>query len=388
MRKMGICGFIAGAAAVVCMVSIWGTKSVTTKRTSADTIDTVLEEETDSSVEQTETESSNREPETEQRIYKSQMTDEDYELLFGTISFAKSVEDYVVYKFDYDGEKTQTEIVWDFEDPGDIPQTAVAVSEETIDLSSMCKAVYAIEAFCGGMDFHIIDTYYVYIGCVVRFEYDNHEYACITEEDTSGRMQICDAVFEVCPTDDKSSTLWYEPDDIKITEPDGGLIELRETAKAFIQSAEEYVIYEYEYEGGSPEIWVSWSKESYKDWDWGLVHRGIIRNGVVSVALSKKTTIDYESIKKALCAIEAFCGGTNFRIVDTYYAGSGGSVQFKHDGHEYTCISEACVTDNLKICDAVFEVHSAAGVNITNPCIPDEIKVRDEKGVFQNLLTY
>lgn len=27
-------------------------------------------------------------------------------------------------------------------------------------------------------------------------------------------------------------------------------------------------------------------------------------------------------------------------------------------------------------------MHSAAGVNITTPCVPDEIKVRDEEGVF------
>lgn len=360
MKKMGIYSCVVGAAAVVCMVSIWGLKSVTTKRMSADAIDTVLEEESDSSVEQTETENSNSEPETEQRIYRSPMTEEDYELLFATQSFARSVEDYVVYKFDYEGENPQTEIVWDFEDPGDIPQTAVAVSEETIDLMSMTRAICAIEYFCGGTDFRIIDTYYVYVGGVVRFEHDNHEYTCVEANHVSAEMQICDAVFEACPAAGSNSTLRYEPDDIKITEPDGGLIELRETAKAFIQSAGDYVIYEYEYGGGRPEKY------------WKQIN----------------PTVDYETMNRTLCAIEDFCGGTSFRIVDTYYVGSGGNVQFRHAGHDYTCISEACVADEMKICDAVFEVHSAAGVNITTPCVPDEIKVRDEEGVFHTLLTY
>lgn len=359
MKKMGIYSCVAGAAAVVCIVSVWGLKCVTTKRMSADAIDTVLEEASDSSVDQIETENSNSEPETEQRMYKSPMTDEDYELLFATRSFAESVEDYVVYKFQYQGEEPQTEIVWDFEDPGDIPQTAVAVTEETIDLMSMTRAVCAIEYFCGGTDFHIIDTYYVYVGAVVRFEHDGHEYTCVEANHVSFEMQICDAVFETCPTASGNSKR-YEPDEIKITEPDGGLIELRETAKAFIQSAGDYVIYEYEYRGGRPE----------KNW------RHI------------KPTVDYETMNRALCAIEDFCGGTSFRIVDTYYAGSGGSVQFVRAGHEYTCISEACVADEIKICDAVFEVHSAAGVNSTTPGIPDEIKVRDEEGVFHTLLTY
>lgn len=359
MKKMVIYSCVIGAAAVICMVSIWGLRSVTTKRMSADAIDAVLEEASDSSVEQTETENSNSEPETEQRMYKSPMTDEDYELLFATQSFARSVEDYVVYKYDYDGENPQTEIVWDFEDPGDIPQTAVAVSEETIDLMSMTRAVCAMEYFCGGTDFHIIDTYYVYVGGVVRFEHDGHEYTCVEAEHTTGMMQICDAVFEVRPTAD-NSTLRHEPEDIRITGPDNGLIELRETAKAFVQSAGDYVIYEYEYKGGRPE----------KKWK------------------HIKPTVDYETMNRALCAIEDFCGGTGFRIVDTYYAGSGGSVQFIRAGHEYTCISEACVADEMKICDAVFEVHSAAGVNSTTPSIPDEIKVRDEEGVFHTLLTY
>ena len=358
MKKMVICSCVIGAAAVVCMVSIWRLRSVETKRPVEVAADTVLEEESGRSTEQTETESINSEPETGQKMYKSPMTDEDYDLLFATTSFAKSVEEYIVYEFEYDGEKLLTEIVWDIEDPGDIPQDAVVWSEDMISMMSMDRAVCAMEYFCGGTDFRIIDTYYIY-GGVVRFEHDGHEYTCVEAEHITGRMQICDAVFEVRPTAD-NSTLQHEPEDIKITGPDNGLIELRETAKAFVQSAGDYVIYEYEYKGGRPE----------KKWK------------------HIKPTVDYETMNRALCAIEDFCGGTSFRIVDTYYAGSGGSVQFIRAGHEYTCISEACVADEMKICDAVFEVHSAAGVNSTTPSIPDEIKVRDEEGVFHTLLAY
>lgn len=383
MKKMGICSCVTGAAAVVCMVSIWGLRSVETKRQGDAAAATVLEEESGRSMEQTETESSNSEPETGQKTYKSPMTDEDYELLFATKSFAKSVEEYIVYEFDDDGEKLLTEIVWDIEDPGDIPQGAVVLTEDMIDLRSMERAVCAMEYFCGGTDFRIIDTYYVYAGGVVRFEHDGHEYTCVEAEHTTGRMQICDAVFEVRPTAD-NSTLWHEPEDIGITGPDGGLIELRETAKAFIQSAEDYVICEYEYEGGRPETWVTWSRETPRGWEKGIERKGIYR----TIALTKRTTVDYKTINKALCAIEDFCGGTDFRITDTYYVGSGGNVQFKYDGHEYTCISEASVTDDIRICDAVFEVHSTDGINAANPCVPDEIKVRDEEGVFHTLLTY
>lgn len=251
-----------------------------------------------------------------------------------------------------------------------------------IDLMSMERAVCAMEYFCGGTDFRIIDTYYIY-GGVVRFEHDGHEYTCVEAEHITGRMQICDAVFEVRPTAD-NSTLWHEPEDIKITGPDGSLIELRETAKAFIQSAEEYVVYEYEYEGGRPETRVTWSRETPRGWEQGMERWGSNR----TIALTKRTAVDYKTIDKALCAIEDFCGGTDFRITDTYYVGSGGNVQFKYDDHEYTCISEASVTDDIKICDAVFEVHSTDGINAANPCVPDEIKVRDEEGVFQTLLTY
>ena len=383
MKKMGICSCVIGAVAVVCMVSIWGLRSVETKKQSDAAAATVLEEESGRSMEQTETESSNSEPETEQKMYKSPMTDEDYELLFATTSFAKSVEDYIVYEFGYNSEKLLTEIVRDIEDLGDIPQAAVVWSEDMIDLMSMKRAVCAMEYFCGGTDFRIIDTYYVYMGGVVRFEHDGHEYTCVEAEHITGRMQICDAVFEVRPTAD-NSTLRHEPEDIKITGPDGGLIELRETAKAFIQSAEEYVVCEYEYEGGDPETWVTWSMETDRGWEQGMERWGSNR----TIALTKRTAVDYKTIDKALCAIEDFCGGTDFRITDTYYVGSGGNVQFKYDDHEYTCISETSVTDDIKICDAVFEVHSTDGINVANPCVPDEIKVRDEEGVFQTLLTY
>ena len=382
MRKMGIYSCVIGAAAVVCVVSIWGLRSVETKRPVEVAADTVLEEESGRSTEQTETESINSEPETGQKMYKSPMTDEDYDLLFATTSFAKSVEEYVVYEFDDDGEKLLTEIVWDIEDPGDIPQDAVVWSEDMISMMSMDRAVCAMEYFCGGTDFRIIDTYYIY-GGVVRFEHDGHEYTCVEAEHITGRMQICDAVFEVRPTAD-NSTLRHEPEDIKITGPDGGLIELRETAKAFIQSAEDYVICEYEYEGGSPETRVTWSRETPRGWEQGMERWGSNR----TIALTKRTAVDYKTIDKALCAIEDFCGGTDFRITDTYYVGSGGNVQFKYDDHEYTCISETSVTDDIKICDAVFEVHSTDGINVANPCVPDEIKVRDEEGVFQTLLTY
>ena len=382
MRKMGIYSCVIGAAAVVCVVSIWGLKSVETKRPDDVAVDTVLEEESGSATEQAETESSNSEPETEQKMYKSPMTDEAYELLYAIMAFAESVEEYVVYEFEYDGEKLLTEIVWDIEDPGDIPQDAVVWSEDMISMMSMDRAVCAMEYFCGGTDFRIIDTYYIY-GGVVRFEHDGHEYTCVEAEHITGRMQICDAVFEVRPTAD-NSTLWHEPEDIKITGPDGGLIELRETAKAFIQSAEEYVVYEYEYEGEDPETWVTWSMETDRGWEQGMERWGSNR----TIALTKRTAVDYKTIDKALCAIEDFCGGTDFRITDTYYVGSGGNVQFKYDDHEYTCISEASITDDIKICDAVFEVHSTDGINAANPCVPDEIKVRDEEGVFQTLLTY
>ena len=64
----------------------------------------------------------------------------------------------------------------------------------------------------------------------------------------------------------------------------------------------------------------------------------------------------------------------------------------QHNGWEYLIIGRknACrsLIINITRRHWLFEVHSTAGVNITIPCVPDEIKVRDEQGVFQNLLTY
>lgn len=374
MKKMGIYSCVIGVAVVVCMVSISGLKSVKTERLSADTVDMALEEESDRSVEQTEIERGSAEP------YISPITDESWDLIFATRSFIESVYDYVVYEYDYRGDDPQREIVVleEFEDPGDIPQTAIVISEETIDYASMERAVCAIEDFCG-TDFRISDTYYVAIGGVVPFEHDSHEYTCVSSG-FDGTV-ICDAVFEVRSTAD-SSTKWHKPDEITITGPEDGFIELREAARAFVKSAEEYVIYEYDEGNILPKRSLLWLEES----KWGVEDPG--NDPDSAIVLSKKTTIDYKTMRKALCAIEAFCGGTDFRIADTYYVGSGGSVQFEHDNHEYTCISEASVSDDMKICDAVFEVHSASGINITTPCVPDEVKVRDEEGAFQSLLAY
>ena len=358
MRRAGIYGCAAGAAAAACIAAIWGLWHIRTQRPYAGAEGTALEEEPSSLVEQVET------------------GGRDWELVSLTQSFIEAAGDYVVDEYSYfDGDKPQREIVSieEYEAPKAVPQTAVAVSGNTIDRMSMTHAVCAIEAFCG-TDFCITDTYYAGSGAMVQFEHGSHEYTCM-EDGIVSEMTICDAVFEMRATDG------HMPDEIKIAEPDDGAIELREAARAFIQSAEDYVIYEYGEGNEFPQRGVVWL-ESLDGWS--AEYPGSLPGPIV---LSEKTNIDYITLNKALCAIEAFCGGTDFCIADTYYVGSGGNVQFEYEDHEYTCITESSVTDNMKICDAVFEVHSADGINITVPHVPDEIKIRDKGGAFRTLLT-
>ena len=305
MRKIVICSCITGVVIVVCIVSIWGIKSIQTKEGSDNTVHTNMEETFNSFAEQTEIESSNSEPETEQSIYTRDMLLEyNYEVLTYTPKlFVKSAEDYVIYEYEY---------------RGDMPQTEIIVPED-FDYESMIRALCAIEDFCG-TDFRIVDIYYVGVGGMIQFEYDDHEYTCITDY-ISGHLQICDRVM-------KSSDGELETEQ-SIDTPDmsDDYWELIKSAWLFIESAEDYVIYEYRY----------WGEEESQ-----------------TEMLIVPGDLDGVSMVGPVCAIEAFCGGTDFRIVDTYYVGSGGMVQFEYDNHEYTCITDG-ISYDLKICDKVFE---------------------------------
>lgn len=316
---------MTGITIVVGVVSIWGIKSIQTKGGGDNPVHANMQETFKSFAEQTEIESSNSEPKieqsiTEQNIYIPDMSDNREAFIRAPWLFIKSAEDYVIYEYEFRGDMPQTEIV----------------ESENFDYASMRRALCAIEDFCG-TDFRIVDTYYVGAGGMVQFEYDDHEYTCITDY-TSGHLKICDRVI-------KSSNGELETEqNIYTSDMSEDYWDLVKSAWLFIESAEDYVICEYHYQEDKPQTTIV----VLKNFD------GQYPKEEFQTAIIVPKDFDGVSMLRAVCAIEDFCGGTDFRIVDTYYVGSGGNVQFEYDNHEYTCITDG-ISYDLKICDKVFE---------------------------------
>lgn len=188
-----------------------------------------------------------------------------------------------------------------YEYQGEIPQDIKELSDE-MDRPNAYGCLCAMEEFCGGTDFTVLATKYTsFFGdWMVLFEKDGEQYACA---DNKMEIRICDAV------------VWEE------------VVGNIEKSDALSRLAEQYAIADYIYGGETPQ-----DVKAMPELGELVIHA-------------------YGS----LCAMEEFCGGTDFTVLAVKQAGGSWVVLFEKDGAPYVCaIGEACTS--FTICDmAVWE---------------------------------
>ena len=187
---------------------------------------------------------------------------------------------------------------------GEIPQDIKELSDEMgeMDRPNAYGCLCAMEEFCGGTDFTVLAIKYTSIfgNWMVLFEKDGEQYACANN---NMDIRICDVA------------VWEE------------VVGNIEKSNVLSRLAEQYAILHYVYGGETPQ-----DVKAMPELGELVVHA-----------------------HGSLCAMEEFCGGTDFTVLAVKQAGFSWMVLFEKDGEQYVCaIGEVCTY--FTICDiAVWE---------------------------------
>ena len=193
---------------------------------------------------------------------------------------------------------------------GEIPQDIKELSDEEgpMDRPDAYACLCAMEEFCGGTDYTVLEIKYTSIfgDWMVLFEKDGEQYVCA---DNSMEIRICDAA------------VWEE------------VVGNIEKSDALSQLAEQYAILHYV---SGEEVETPHDVKAMP----GLEEWKVQANG-------------------SLCAMEEFCGGTDYTVLAVKQAGFSWMVLFEKDDRQYVCaIGEVCTF--FTICDmAVWEEMAA-----------------------------